>query len=144
MLSLTSLNQLYSTLLCHINIQTEGAAHLQLISKIGLKYVVSVPQLKNSNKRRLDRLRDKDKEIEKIPIYFGSNNKVTCPPTLNLKIDPTLNKSENLAPPLGLIGPTERARIDLANRAFRRYTELQYSLSHTRCCKLRLSYRGKR
>ena len=110
-----------------------------MISKIGLKYVVSVPQLKNSNKRRLDRFRDKDKE--KSLIYFG--NKVNGAPALKMKIDPILNAHQSLTSPLGLIGPTERARIDLANRAFKRYAELQYSLSHTRCCKLRLSYRGK-
>jgi hypothetical protein len=42
---------------------------------------------------------------------------------------------------VGLISISERNHIDHANYAFRRYAELQYSLSHTRCSKLRLSYR---
>ena len=102
----------------YLHLQTEGAAHLQLISKVGLKYVVSAPHMK-SNRMRL--------ENDPVPASLSSPGPNPCqsPSTL------------------GLIGPSERARIDLANRAFRRYSELQYSLSHTRCCKLKLSYRGK-
>lgn len=89
--------------------------------------------MRNSSKKKLDKA--KDKETEKSQIDHGNHSVVPSVPAL--KADPTL------ASPLGLIGPTEWMRIDLANRAFRRYAELQHSLSHTRCCKLRLSYRGK-
>jgi hypothetical protein len=63
---------------------------------------------------------------EKSKIHLTSNPLTPQPPVPSYKD----------------LGPQEQARVDMANRAFRRYAELQYSLSHTRCCKLRLSYRG--
>ena len=99
--------------------QTEGAAHLQLISKVGLKHVVSVSRLRS--------------ERSKLPPSNGT------PPSPALSLSDMVPHKSNLMD----FEPSERARIGLANTAFRRYAELQYSLSHTRCCKLRLSYRGE-
>ena len=103
--------------------QTEGAAHLQLISKDGLKRVLSVP---HTSKRSKLKPKEKEKGQEKENERKGEKEKE------DLLSGPT---------PMDL-GPQELARIELANKAFRRYAELQTSLSHTRCCKLRLSYRG--
>ena len=102
----------------HLSSQTEGAAHLQLISKVGLKHVVSV-----------SRLRSVRSKLPPSPLT-----------------SPDLSLADIGTPKHDLtdLEPSERARIDLANTAFRRYAELQYSLSHTRCCKLRLSYRGEK
>lgn len=69
----------------------------------------------------------------KIPPSTGTA------PTLSLSLSDVDPPKSNLTD----LDPSERARIDMANTAFRRYAELQYSLSHTRCCKLRLSYRGE-
>jgi hypothetical protein len=139
------------------------------LSQVGLKYVLSGPQIKKNISLSNIPSSHLNSQMSNILIeslgvpllgtmISTSIPTSTPPPTPILDLTPMGTEAAVIAPAkvfgpsdqgpdpdfdlcFQSLGPAEIARINLANKAFRRYTELQYSLSHTRCSKLRLSYR---